>query len=310
MRAAVLDGPSEPSATVFESIVRQTKGFEQTFGIYAQGCATTRPACHSAHRHAFLARLVARADAAPIPSRRAGEDRRADGAYVLDAVRAALTAEERWPDLDEILSETAFGNSAEIFAMIDNVSGPPIPDSAPADPADANYVINCNDSDLGRTDEQIHIRARAMARDYPLFGAHSAFNLFACKTWQRQRTVLEPPVARDAKQTVGRRHRPRRSHPLRPGAVALTKILGNANLLTWTATTTPPWATRLASPTSPPATSSTSLPRPTEHTVRPSGCQRPSSTRPMGHYRPAPLGSSDSMPVDSASLRLVPLWSG
>ena len=222
VRAAVLDGPSEPSATVFDSIVRQTKGFEQTFGIYAQGCATTRPACQLGDPHAFLARLVARADAAPIPSRRAGEDRRADGTYVLDAVRAALTAEERWPDLDEILSETAFGNSAGIFAMVDNVSGPPIPDSAPADPADANYVINCNDSDLGPTDEQIHIRARAMARDYPLFGAHSAFNLFACKTWQRQRTVLEPPVAatRNRLLVVGTVHDAATPYA---GAVALTK---------------------------------------------------------------------------------------
>ena len=112
-----------------------------------------------------------------------------------DAVRAALTAEERWPDLDEILNETALGNSAGIFAMIANVFGAPVDDSAPADPSDANYVINCNDSAVGPTDAQIHSQARAMARDYPLFGAHSAFNLLACKTWQPQRSVLEPPVA-------------------------------------------------------------------------------------------------------------------
>ena len=213
VRAAVLDGPSEPSSTWFDSNVRQTKGFEDTFGVYAKGCAT-RPACELGDPHAFLARLVARADAAPIPSRRAIDDRPADGSDVLDAVRAALTAEERWPDLDEILNETALGNSAGIFAMIENVYGAPVDDSAPADPADANYVINCNDSAVGPTDEQIHTQARAMARDYPLFGAHSAFNLFVCKTWQPQRSVLEPPVAADAKPAAGHRNRPRRSHPL------------------------------------------------------------------------------------------------
>ncbi len=154
MRAAVLDGPSEPSATLFDSIVQQTKGFEETFGVYAKGCET-RPACQLGDPHAFLARLVARADTAPIPSTRAKDDRPADGNDVLQAVRAAMIAEERWADLDEILHETAVGNSAGIFAMIESVFGPPVADSAPADHDDANYVINCNDSDLGPTDEQI-----------------------------------------------------------------------------------------------------------------------------------------------------------
>jgi hypothetical protein len=43
-----------------------------------------------------------------------------------------MGAEERWPDLDEILQETAVGNSAGILAMIENVYGPPVADSAPA----------------------------------------------------------------------------------------------------------------------------------------------------------------------------------
>ncbi len=231
VRAAVLDGPSEPSSTWFDSNVRQTKGFEDTFGVYAKGCAT-RPACELDDPHALLARLVARADSAPIPSRRAIDERPADGSDVLDAVQAALTAEERWPDLDEILNETALGNSAGIFAMITNVYGAPVDDSAPADPADANYVINCNDSAVGPTDEQIHTQARAMARDYPLFGAHSALNLFVCKTWQPQRSVLEPPVAATPNRllVIGTVHDAATPYI---GAVALTKILGNATLLTW-----------------------------------------------------------------------------
>jgi hypothetical protein len=79
--------------------------------------------------------------------------------------------------------------------MIEGVYGPRVADSAPADHADANYVINCNDSAVGPTDEQIRATARAMARDYPLFGAHAASNLFGCKTWQPQRSVLESPIA-------------------------------------------------------------------------------------------------------------------
>jgi hypothetical protein len=107
-----------------------------------KGCAS-RTSCQLGDPRAFVTRLVARADAAPIPSSRAGDDRPADG----------------------------------------------------ADSADARYLINCNDSSVGPTDEQIRATARAMARDYPLFGAHNTFNLFACKAWQPQRSVLEPPVA-------------------------------------------------------------------------------------------------------------------
>ena len=231
VRAAVLDGPSEPSATLFDGIVRQTKGFEDGFDPYAKGCAT-RATCQLGDPRAFVTGLVARADAAPIPSTRGGDDRPANGADVLDAVRAALYVQERWPDLDEILFETSSGDSAGIFAMIENVYGPPIEDSAPADHSDANYVINCNDSALGPTDEQIRTTARVMARTYPVFGANSASNLFACKTWQSQRSVLEPPVAPTPNRllVVGTIHDPATPYA---GAVALTKILGNATLLTW-----------------------------------------------------------------------------
>ena len=70
--------------------------------------------------------------------------------------------------------------------MAENGSGPQVEDSAPADGADANYVINCNDSAVP-TDEQIRDTAQMMERSYPLFGAHTAVNLFACKTWQCRR---------------------------------------------------------------------------------------------------------------------------
>jgi pimeloyl-ACP methyl ester carboxylesterase len=231
VRAAVLDGPSEPSATLFDSIVRQTRGFEDGFDQYAKGCVT-RSTCQLGDPRVFVARLVAQADAAPIPSARPGDDRPANGAVVLEAVRGALYAEERWAYLDEILLEASSGDSGGIFEMIESAAGPPIEDSAPADHRDAFYVVSCNDSAIGPTDEQIRTTARTMAQSYPLFGTKSAFDLFACKTWQPQRSVLEPPVAPTPNRllVVGTLHDPATPYA---GAVALTKILGNATLLTW-----------------------------------------------------------------------------
>ena len=231
VRAAVLDGPSEPSATLFDSIVRQTKGFEDGFDRYVKDCAA-RPTCKLGDPRAVVTRLVAQADAAPIPSRRPGDVRPANGGDVLEAVRAALYAEERWPALDEIIPEARAGDSGGIFEMIENASGPPVEDSAPADHWDAFYVVVCNDSAIGPTDEEIRTTARSMVRRYPLFGRSSAFDLFACKTWQPKRSVLEPPVAPTPNPlfVVGTLHDTATPYA---GAVALTKALGNATLLTW-----------------------------------------------------------------------------
>ena len=79
---------------------------------------------------------------------------------MLEAVRVALCDSVRWPDLDETLDESAHGNSGGLFAIAENGAGPRVEDSAPADSADANYVINCNDSAVEPTDEQIRAAAR------------------------------------------------------------------------------------------------------------------------------------------------------
>jgi len=232
VRAAVLDGPGTPSATAFEGIVRQTKGFEETFDLYAKGCLT-RLTCQLGDPHTFAKRLVAKADLAPIPSGRGADARRADGLEVLDAVRTAMYDKQRWSDLDKVLYDASkLNSSAGLFAMREPLHGPPIEDSAPADFIDAYYVTNCNDSAVGPTDEQLRAASHAMARDYPIFGAHDAFTLFECKTWQPQRAVLEPPVAPTPNRllVVGTIHDSATPYA---GAVALTKTLGNATLLTW-----------------------------------------------------------------------------
>jgi len=231
VRAAVLDGPSEPGATHFDNLVRQAEGFESSFNEYAKGCAT-RPSCRLGDPHAFVKRLVARADAKPIPTGITGE-RPADGSDVLEAVRSALYDEALWPSLDSTLYDANdYGNSTGLFLMAEGLYGPPIEDSAPFDRTDARYVIDCNDTAVGPTDEQIRTTARALARKYPIIGAYDAAYLFDCKTWQPQRAALESPVAPTPNRllVVGTVHDAGTPYV---GAVALTRSLGNATLLTW-----------------------------------------------------------------------------
>jgi hypothetical protein len=176
--------------------------------------------------------LVARADKAPIISTGRADLRPADGYDILATVRGGLYAEDRWVDLDEVLYEASRGDSHGIFAMGKAVNWQPVDDSAPADPSDANYVINCNDAAVGPTDEQVRTTARRMAKDFPLFGSHTAPNLFACASWQPQRMVLEPPVAPTPNRVLVVGTTQDAATPY-AGAVALTRIMGNATLLTW-----------------------------------------------------------------------------
>ena len=67
VRAAVLDGPPEPSATIFGINVRQTKGFEQSFHQYAKGCAD-RSACHNRLLVVGTIHDAATRTRAPLPS--------------------------------------------------------------------------------------------------------------------------------------------------------------------------------------------------------------------------------------------------
>jgi hypothetical protein len=71
-----------------------------------------------------------------------------------------------------------------------------------------------------------------MVHRSPLFGAHTAPALFICKTWQPQRAVLESPAAPTPNRllVIGTVHDAATPYA---GAVALTKALGNATLITW-----------------------------------------------------------------------------
>ena len=232
VRAAVLDGPSAPSSTLFDNIVWQLDGMEDTFDQFAKDCPA-RPTCRLGDPRAFVTRLVARADEAPIRSRRAGDDQPANGTVVLEALRGALLDRALWPELDQTLYEASLeSDSGGLFALAENVFGPPVEDSAPADTRDANYVINCNDSAPSPTDEAIRAAARAMGDRSPLFGAHTAPALFTCRTWQPERAVLDQPAAPTPNRllVIGTVHDAATPYA---GAVALTEALGNATLLTW-----------------------------------------------------------------------------
>jgi pimeloyl-ACP methyl ester carboxylesterase len=233
VRALVLDAPSDPRTDLATTVRHQVKGFESAFDDYAAACAS-RPKCpRLGDPRPFVADLVARAFASPIPSGRRQDTEPATGHDVLGAVVASLYDDARWADLDEGLYEARYGDAGTLFALAESVAGPPVTDPTAPDPKDANFVINCTDAATGPTDAEVLAAASAMVEESPLFGPSMAQQLVGCREWAVPRVVLELPTALSTSTpvlVVGTVHDPATPYA---GAVSMAEVLGHATLLTY-----------------------------------------------------------------------------
>ena len=225
VRAAVLDAPSNPRTTWIETVERQVAGFEDAFDQFAAWCANQDRCRALGATRGFVTDLVRRAEQSPIPSGRPGDDVPTYGTDVLDAVAGALYDDARWPDFADGLAEATAGDSGTLRDLADAArSG--------EDAADAQLVINCNDSAPGPTETEIRAAGARFAQQYPLFGVWLSWFLFGCTFWEPDRHTLQPPVAATDHPilVVGTRHDPATPYS---GAVDMASSLGTAQLLTW-----------------------------------------------------------------------------
>lgn len=224
MRAAVLDAPSDPTATWFESIERQVAGFESRLAEFGRWC-TTQPRCAAiGDAAAAVRRLADRADAAPIPSFRPGDDEASTGWDVLSAVVSAMYDMRRWPDLVEGIKEARRGDTGTLRELADT--------SVPTGSyGDANFVINCDDSPDRAPEAEIRAAGKRLAERYPTFGRWGGWPLFGCTYWDVPRHSLTPPRAATVNPllVIGTLRDP--ATPYR-GAQVVAEGFGNARLLT------------------------------------------------------------------------------
>lgn len=226
VRAAVLDAPTDPAVTRIETVERQTAGFEAAFEDFVTWCAAQEPCAPLGDVRAFVRELVAKAERSPIPSGRPGDAEPTDADQVVRAVLSSMYAVERWPDLAAGLDEAGGGDSGTLRDLLDAGSG--------ADPhsGDPTFVINCNDSAVGPSEDAVRAAGATFERRFPMFGRTQSWQLFGCMFWPAQRHTLQPPTAATQAPllVVGTRDDP--ATPYR-GAESMTSLLGNAHLLTW-----------------------------------------------------------------------------
>ena len=231
--AMVLDAAVDPDADPVAHAEGQAAGFEAAFDAFAKSCRDLRAGCPFGWPRAQLEKLLDEAEAQPIPSSAQGETRQATPGVILTAVVAALYDEGSWPQLSQALDAARDGDSAKLFSLADSYTGR-LEDGSYTNLFDANYAINCADTDPKRLPSEDEIRALVAewSEKYPLFGAGSAVSLYNCSAWDAPRTPLPE---RDAEGSapilvIGTEGDP--ATPLE-GAVDMAAELDNAVLLTW-----------------------------------------------------------------------------
>jgi pimeloyl-ACP methyl ester carboxylesterase len=232
VRALVLDGAVDPSATAQQSAEAQAQGFEQAFTTFATNCTGLVGGCPvGGDPRGFLTALLDQATAAPIASSKAGETRKATAGLVLAGVQSALYQPDAWPQLAQALASAQKGDSAGILTLADTYTGRN-EDGSYGNTIDANTAINCADTTERFTRAQVTALATDWNQKYPLFGANAALGLYSCTSWKAPKTGLPHRDAAGAAPVVvvGTQGDP--VTPL-PGAVDMAQELSSGVLLTW-----------------------------------------------------------------------------
>jgi pimeloyl-ACP methyl ester carboxylesterase len=229
VRAMVLDSSVDLRADQVTRTEQQIAGAEELFDIFAADCV---------HRHcplgadprAFLARLIAKAAAHPIPARK--DKRTADAATVLDAALAGLYYRRSyWPTVAQALADADHGNADSVLTLVDQWTGRQS-NGTHTNEVDAGVVVHCTDFADRPTDAVVKKALVDWRRRYPLFGPIHALQLLDCRGWPAPRHPV-PTISAPTAPTI--LVSAARYDPVTPyiGAQHLVRALGHATLLTW-----------------------------------------------------------------------------
>lgn len=120
VRAAVLDGASDPNADALEGSLQQTEGFEGTLTTYLAQCSAD-PACafyNEGDAEGAFDQLMLKLDAKPIPSLPGRPD--ITRGVALQGVAEAMYSDTSWPELSEALASAQEGDGSGLLALYDS----------------------------------------------------------------------------------------------------------------------------------------------------------------------------------------------
>jgi pimeloyl-ACP methyl ester carboxylesterase len=181
VRAAVLDGASDPNATSLDQGLAQAQGFEKQLDAFLSKCSK-RVACvfnSNGNSAAALDKLITDIDAKPLV---VSADRTPVTQGVMyTALAQAMYSDALWPQLERALSDAVKGDGAGLLQLYDDYFQRK-PDGSYGNELEAFLAISCLDdpgpTSVEEVDAQIPVFTKAAKR----FGASFAYG-YSCALW-------------------------------------------------------------------------------------------------------------------------------
>lgn len=181
VRAAVLDGASDPNATSLDQGLAQAKGFEKQLDAFLSSCSK-RVSCafHSNGNSATaLDELIIEIDKAPIVVEASRTPITQGVMYT--ALAQAMYSDALWPQLERALADAIDGDGAGLLGLYDEYYQRN-PGGTYGNELEAFLAISCLDdpgpTSVAAVDEQIPVFIKAAKR----FGASFAYG-YSCALW-------------------------------------------------------------------------------------------------------------------------------
>ena len=181
VRAAILDGASDPNATSLDQGLAQARGFEKQLDAFLAACSK-RVSCafHSKGNSAVaLDELLAEIDKAPIVVT-ANRTPVTQG-VMYTALAQSMYSDELWPALERALADAVKGDGAGLLKLYDDYYQRK-PGGTYGNELEAFLAISCLDdpgpTSVAAVDEQIPVFTKAAKR----FGESFAYG-YSCALW-------------------------------------------------------------------------------------------------------------------------------
>ena len=177
VRAAVLDGASDPEADSTESSLQQLAGFESSLSTFLAQCSDddTCVFYNDGDAEGALERLLADLDANPVESSDGRPPVNRDVATT--AIVQAMYSETFWPALEQSLASAADGNGSGLLALFDSYYQR-APDGTYGNELEAFQAISCADTVERDTIEDIEADSALYTEVAPRLAPEGSIGFF------------------------------------------------------------------------------------------------------------------------------------
>jgi pimeloyl-ACP methyl ester carboxylesterase len=179
----VLDGAVDPTESLVEVVISQSKGFESALRAYLADCLTRDECPFDGTADAAIATiqsLLDSLDASPIR----GSDGRELGSATMDtAMSLPLYSQESWPYLDQLFDSVLQGDPTVAFALADSYNDRDEEGNYASNLILAFGAVTCLDEPAVASVAETQAAIEQYKNESPLFGSDAGAAVHSCYGW-------------------------------------------------------------------------------------------------------------------------------